>query len=89
MDCAETYGLCGDLWIVRRPMDCAGSVHDVCVLLSSHSDTWSKCWATETKNAKYIQKFVYLEEEGESSGNPCNLAGIVAFWTRMEWTGYW
>ena len=64
-----------DKQIVRSPMDCAGSIHDVRVLLSSRSDIWSKCWATQTKNAKYIQKFVYQEEEGESSGRTDRDAG--------------
>ena len=66
-------------------MDCAVIIHDIRVLLSSHSDSWSKCWATRTKTDKSIQKFVYQEEEGESSTTPCNLAGIVAFWMRMDW----
>ena len=74
-----------DYQIVRRPMDCAVIIHDSRVLLSSHSDSWSKCWATRTKTDKSIQKFVYQEEEGESSTIPCNLAGIVAFWMRMDW----
>ena len=68
-----------DKQIVRSPMDCAGSIHDVRVLLSSRSDIWSKCWATQTKNAKYIQKFVYQEEEGESSGRMDHHARDILF----------
>ena len=60
-----------------------GIIHDVCVLLSSHSDICSKCCATQTKKAKHIQTFVNQEEEGESSGTTCNLAWIVAFWTEI------
>ena len=44
---------------------CNFYIRDVRVLLSNHTDVWSKCWATQTKNAKYIHKFVYQKEHSK------------------------
>ena len=42
----------------------------------------SKCWATQRKSVKYVQKHVFQEEEEGESGTP--LSGIVTFVTSMD-----
>lgn len=59
----------------------AGYIHDVRVCRQSNTVfMMSKCWATQRKSVKYVQK-VAFQEEDEPSGKECQPAGMVTFAT--------